>query len=70
VVQLLGAGFDYAFLPAMHISILVAWHSAIRSASSKSALEFSVLVKLRQASGGVYGPANDASKPAFLAELH
>jgi exonuclease III len=77
VVQLLGAGFDYAFLPAMDIGILVAWHSAIRSASSKSALEFSVLVKLRQASGGVewwlmtvYGPANDVSKPAFLAELH
>jgi exonuclease III len=79
VVQLLGVAFNYAFLPTIHTrgGILVAWRLASWAASSKSNLEFLVLVKPRRAAGGdewwlttVYVPTRDAAKPTFLAELH
>jgi hypothetical protein len=77
--QLLGSGFDYEFLPVIHLrgGILVAWKAAEWSASCISIRSFSISVRPKCLEFGlewwltsVYGPSHDADKPPFLAELH
>jgi exonuclease III len=49
VIQLVGMGFDYTFLPAvqMHGGILVAWHASSWVSTGSSCRPFSVSVRLR-----------------------
>jgi hypothetical protein len=77
--QILGAGFDYSYLPAAHTrgGILVVWRTAVWSVASASAGHFSVSIRIQQVPGGedwwltsVCGPSTDTEKPEFLAELH
>jgi hypothetical protein len=79
VMQIVGAGFDYFFLPAVHTrgGILVAWQPTVWMVSCTLARQFSVLAKVRHASSDVdwwlslvYGPFLDADRPAFFEELH
>jgi hypothetical protein len=78
VMQILGPGFDYVYLPTVHTrgGILVTRKGVVWSVSSASTRTFSVSIRIKLASGGpewwlslVYGPANDAEKPVFLTEL-
>jgi hypothetical protein len=50
VIQLLGAGFNYCFLPAVQTcgGILVAWHVNSWITSNPSSRQFSMSVKLKQ----------------------
>jgi hypothetical protein len=75
IMQILGARFDYAYLPVdgTRGGILVAWLPSIWSISNVSCLDYSLSGKVRQLSSGavwslsmVYGPARDAEKTAFL----
>jgi hypothetical protein len=79
VIQLLGIGFEYAYLLAVHThgGILVAWRTSVWVASGLSTETFSVSVWLRRVDDGsewlltsVYGPILDSNKDTFLAELH
>jgi hypothetical protein len=79
VMQVLGLGFDYSFLPAIGTRghILVAWRTSVWGASFASTHRFSVLVKVKQLTGGeewwitsIYGVMADADKPDFLHELN
>jgi hypothetical protein len=78
VIQLLGSGFEYVYLPAIHTQggFLVAWCASVWVASRSSTQLFSVSVWLHHTDDGpkwwltsVYGPSLDANKDA-LDELH
>jgi exonuclease III len=75
VMDIVGLGFDYAYLPAEQTSggILVAWHSAVWSSLSLSTKLYLVSVRIRYISLNidwwlttVYGPSRDQDKPVFL----
>jgi hypothetical protein len=75
---MLGAGFDYSYLPSSgsRRGIVVAWKSACWSVSSTVLSHCLVSIKLKHASGGVnwwlssvYRLSIDAEKAAFLDEL-
>jgi phosphoglycerate dehydrogenase-like enzyme len=53
VIQILGAGFDFFFLPAVSTrdGILVTWKPSAWSVSNASARQFLVLARVRQISG-------------------
>jgi exonuclease III len=77
VLSILGQGYSYVYLAAQETrgGILVAWRSEMISVESHRILLHSVSVKF-QADGeeawwfsGIYGPHQDADKPAFLEEL-
>jgi hypothetical protein len=78
VIQCLGPGFDFFFVPAVQTrgGILPAWCSNTWSASHTSS-HSSVSVRLQPVDGGgthwwftgVYGPSTDNLKHAFLEEL-
>jgi exonuclease III len=79
VMELLGQGFSYVYLPAVHThgGILVAWRRDCWAMHSSSVHTFSVSVGLSQEGvdqqwwlTSVYGPSTDEDKPAFLAKLH
>jgi exonuclease III len=79
VVQILGLGFDYFYLPAVHTrgGILVTWHSASWVVTNMSSRCFSVSLCVRSESrvsewwlSSIYGPTSDEDKPTFLEELH
>jgi exonuclease III len=79
IMQLMGGGFDSAYLTVIHTrgGIIVAWHSASWSTSNISTRLYSLSTRLHQAADGtewwlmvVYGPSRDHEKQAFLAELH
>jgi hypothetical protein len=79
VMELLGQGFGYAYLPADHShgGIPVTWHRDCWAVSSLSLHELLVSVRLLQFGFSeewwltlVYGPPSDEDKPAFLAKLH
>jgi hypothetical protein len=78
-MQIVGPGFDYFYLPAIHTcgGILVAWRSCSWVMSSTSTHSFSLSARVQHALGGpecwmtsVYGLGNNANKPTFLEELH
>jgi exonuclease III len=79
ILQVLGLGFEYFYLPASQTrgGILVAWHSSSWVVSNTSSRRFSVSLCVRAATGGpkwwmsiVYEPTAEVDKPAFLEELH
>jgi exonuclease III len=49
VIQIVGAGFDYCYLPAVgtHGGILVAWRSSVWSVSSSMCHTFSVSISIK-----------------------
>jgi hypothetical protein len=78
VLQLLGHGFDYAFLPSIQTrgSILIAWSRSSWSVSSVASRSYSITAKVKHINGGpdwwltsVYDPMIDEDKLAFLSEL-
>jgi hypothetical protein len=78
ILQIIGLGFDYLYLLAIHTMgcILLAWKASVWSASSSSSWPFSVSTRLHHLSTGmdwwlasVYGPPREADKPAFITEL-
>jgi exonuclease III len=79
VLQTLGSSFHYVFLPTaqMRAGILLAWRSTAWVVSGHSARSYSLSTTIKAVAGGpewwlttVYGPAAEADKPGFLAELH
>jgi hypothetical protein len=79
--QLLGTGFDYAFLPAANTrgggGILVTWKASEWLALCISTCTFSVSVRLKCLASGlqwwltsVYGPSCGTDKPLFLTGFH
>jgi hypothetical protein len=54
ISQLLGADFDYAYLPASHTrgGILVTWHASVWLASNIATHQFSFSAKMRHAFEG------------------
>jgi exonuclease III len=54
VMQILGPGFDYVYLPTLHAigGILVTWKSVVWSVSSASIRTFSVSIGIKLALGG------------------
>jgi hypothetical protein len=78
-MQLLGRGFDYLLLPAIHTrgGILLAWCSPCWAASSISSRSFSLSACMCQITNDtewwltvVYSLARDHDKQTFLIELH
>jgi hypothetical protein len=78
LLQILGTGFDYIFLPAIdtYRSILVAWNPSCWMASNPHLGTYSASVKLTLATGGpdwwltsICGPTTDSDKLLFLNEL-
>jgi len=77
--DMLGAGFDYFFLPANGVAggILVAWRSSVWSLSQLRTDTFSITARASLNDPGaqpfwlttVYGPQLDNDKVAFLNEL-
>lgn len=79
VMQIVGSGYDFTFLPAAHTrgGILVAWRPSVWAVSHISLRTYSVSARVRLLSNDsemllttVNGPFQDEDKPAFLAELH
>jgi hypothetical protein len=79
VIQLLGPGFEYVYLPTIHTrgDILVAWRASSWVIPSLSTPLFLVFVRLRHVDGGlewwltsVYSSTVDADKDSFLAKLN
>jgi exonuclease III len=79
IMQLLGSGFEYSYLPAAQTrgGVLLAWRSSSWTVSCSSVRRFSVSAKVKPAAGGaewwlssVYGPSRDEEKPDFLNELN
>jgi hypothetical protein len=79
VLQILGPGYDYIYLPSVQTcdGILVAWKATSWSVSSPSMGIYSISAKIRHVDGSpnwwltsVYGPTADVDKPMFLEELH
>jgi hypothetical protein len=75
IMQLLGRGFDYYFLPMIqtHGGILLAWRTASWSASSISSRSYSLLTRMRQVADGiewwlttVAQPETKRSKPSWM----
>jgi hypothetical protein len=78
VIQILGSGFDYVFLPMVHTwgGILLAWRSSSWVEDGHSSRSYSLLARVRAATSGpewwlttVYEPSREADKLAFLTEL-
>jgi hypothetical protein len=78
VLQLLGHGFDYAFLPSVQTrgDILIAWLCASWSVSSVSTGSYSITARVKHNGGGpewcltlFYGLTVGADKSTLLAEL-
>lgn len=78
VMQILGPGYDYSYLPAEGTrgGILVAWKASIWSVTHIRPRTYSISARVRLIADDsemwlmmVYGPSRDADKPAFLAEL-
>jgi hypothetical protein len=78
ILQMLGQGFDYAFLPSIqtHGGILIAWSHSSWSVSNIAMGSYSVTTKVKHVNGGlkwwlttVYGPMVYSEKLAFLDEL-
>jgi hypothetical protein len=57
LIQIIGPGFEYAFLPVEHTwgGILIMWKSVVWSGSSASSSQFSVSVRFKHSSGGQNG---------------
>jgi exonuclease III len=79
VMQLLGVGFEYSYLPSTetHGGILFVWKAVCWAISNTIHSHYSVSIKINHISKGgcqwlisVYGPADDVAKLAFLDELH
>jgi exonuclease III len=79
ILQILGPGFEYFFLPACQTrgGILVAWRSLSWVITNTSLRRFLVSLRVRPAYGGpewwmstVYGPMTEVNKQAILEELH
>jgi exonuclease III len=73
IMQLLGVGFDYTYLPSVqtHGGILVTWKASSWSVASSFTKRFSV-TRVRGPDWwltSVYGPVADAEKLEFLDEL-
>jgi exonuclease III len=78
ILQILGQGFDYFYLPADQTrgGILLAWLSLTWLTVSTLVQVFSISSRFKLVAGGppwwmtaVYGPYCDEGKPAFLTEL-
>jgi exonuclease III len=78
ILQILGQGFDYFYLPADHTrgGILLAWLSSTWLTVSILVQFFSISAHFNLVADSppwwmtaVYGPCSDEGKPAFLAEL-
>jgi hypothetical protein len=78
ILQMLGQGFDYVFLPSIqtHGGILIAWSRSSWSVSNIAMGSYSVTAKVKHVNGGLewwlttfYGPMVDSEKLAFLDEL-
>lgn len=79
VMQILGAGYDYTYLPAAGTrgGILVAWKASAWSVTHICPRTYSTSARVKLNCDDsemwrttVYGPSSEADKPAFLEELH
>jgi hypothetical protein len=79
IMQIVGAGFDYFYHPAISTrgGILVAWQASTWSVSCTSIRWFSVSAKVRHVSSdhkwwlsSISGLSRDVDRPDFLEELH
>jgi exonuclease III len=78
VIQILGPGFDYAYLLAVntHGGILLAWRSSVWVISNPPTKMYSLSASVRLALDRsdwwltiIYGPSQEADKPSFITKL-